>query len=172
MDRLSTLFYSESQNTWFLISGALALVGAVIVQFWFLRPQGRARYRGLMQIIHEHVSFSRFIIPDLLKFAYVASVLYVVFSGIVTLISGGLWTGILMIVLGPIAVRIAYELIMLIFSIHDGIKETNRLLRTGAISMKSSPQPHARPMHPPQAGDEQSDHPRHYPGGYDPIHKA
>ena len=170
MDSLGTLFYSEGQSTWFLIGGALALAGAVIVQLYFLRPQGRARYRGLMQKIYAHVNFSRFIIPNLLKFAYAFSVLYVVFSGIVTLVFGNLLTGILMIVLGPVAVRIAYELIMLIFSIHDGIKETNRLLRSGAVSGKTSPQPHARSMHSPQDGDDTGH--KQYPGGYDPIHKA
>ena len=75
-----------------------------------------------------------------------------------------------MIVLGPIAVRIAYELTMAVFSVLDGIKETNRLLRAGAASRTNNPQPHTRPMHAPRDGEEAQ--PRHYPGGYDPLHKA
>ena len=75
-----------------------------------------------------------------------------------------------MIVLGPVAVRVAYELTMAVFSVLDGIKETNRLLRAGAVSRSGGPQPHARPMHTPSDGEDSP--PRHYPGGYDPIHKA
>lgn len=170
MDILNTLYYSTGLSTWYLVCGGVALLGAVAAGVYFLRPQGRTRYTGLMQKLNEHVNFEHLIFPELLKFAYVASALYAILSGIVTLVSGSVVTGILMIVLGPIAVRVAYELTMAVFSVLDGIKETNRLLRAGAVAHTGGQQPHARPMHPSyEANDGQ---PKHYPGGYDPLHKS
>ena len=157
-------------SIWYLISGGLALLGAVAAGVYFLRPQNRTRYTGIMQKLDAHVNFDRMIFPEILKFAYVASVLYAILSGIVTLVSGSIVAGILMIVLGPIAVRVAYELTIALFSVLDGIKETNRLLRAGAAGRTTAPQPRTRPIHPQQDGDEQSE--KHYPGGYDPIHKG
>ncbi|MBE0600808.1 MAG: hypothetical protein IH607_03410 [Firmicutes bacterium] len=170
MGGFDTLYYSTGLSTWYLISAGLALLGAVAAGVYFLRPQGRTRYTGLMEKLSAHVNFERLIFPELLKFAYVASALYAVFSGIVTLASGSIVTGILMIVLGPIAVRVAYELTMAVFSVLDGIKETNRLLRAGAASRSGGPQPQVRPMHPAQDGA--GGPPKQYPGGYDPLHKS
>ena len=167
---LDTLYYQSSLSIWYLICGGLALLGAVAAGVYFLRPQGRTRYTGLMQKLSAHVNFERLIFPELLKFAYVASALYAILSGIVTLVSGSIVAGILMIVLGPIAVRVAYELTMAVFSVLDGIKETNRLLRAGAASRSGGPQPHARPMHPSHEADDGQV--KHYPGGYDPLHKS
>ena len=170
MGEFNAFYYNSTLSLWYLISGGLALLGAVAAGVYFLRPASKTRYTGLMQKLNAHVNFERLIFPELLKFAYVASALYAVLSGIVTLVSGAIVAGILMIVLGPIAVRVAYELTMTVFSVLDGIKETNRLLRAGAATRTNGPQPHTRPMHAPRDGEEAQ--PRHYPGGYDPLHKA
>ena len=169
---MSTLnsFTYESLGTWYWVCGGLALLGAVFAGYYFLRSQSRTRYTGMMQKINAHVNFDRMILPEILKFAYVASVLFAVLSGIVTLVSGSILTGILMMVLGPVAVRVAYELTMAVFSVLQGIKETNRLLRAGAAGRITAPQPRTRPIHPQQDGEEPQE--KHYPGGYDPIHKG
>jgi hypothetical protein len=169
MGSLNTLYYSAGLSTWYLICAGVALLGAVAAGVYFLRPQSRRRYTGLMEKLDAHVNFERMIFPGLLKFAYMACVLYAFLSGVVTLASGSIVAGILMIVLGPIAVRVAYELTMAVFSVLEGIKETNRLLRAGAASRGSIPQQHMRPMHPQDGDDAQI---RHYPGGYDPLHKS
>jgi len=172
MGNLSTLYYSSGQGVWFLISGAIALIGAAVVAYYFLRPQNRVRYTGLMQKIDAHVNFKSFILPLILKFLYAFSVLYAFFSGIVTIFTGNVWTGILMTVLGPLGVRVAYELILMLFSVLDGIKETNRLLRAGAAPRAGVPQSHARPMHPQAGNEPHADEQKHYPGGYDAMHKG
>lgn len=170
MDSLNALYYSDNLSIWYLICGGVALLVAVAAAYYFLRPQSKTRYTGLMQKLSAHVNFDRMIFPGLLKFAYVACALYAFLSGIVTLASGSIVTGILMIVLGPVAVRVAYELTMAVFSVLNGIKETNRLLREGAASRGGGTQPYARPIHTAHGGNDEQ--PRHYPGGYDPLHKA
>lgn len=169
MGTLNSLYYQSSLGTWYLVCGGLALLGAVFAGYYFLRPKSKTRYTGMMRKLDAHVNFDRMIFPEILKFAYVASALYAVLSGIVTLVSGSVVTGILMIVLGPVAVRVAYELTMAVFSVLEGIKETNRLLREGA-GARSVPKPRSGLIHPAQDGDEPQE--KHYPGGYDPIHKG
>ena len=174
MDNLNMLYPSNGLDTWSIVCGAVALLGAIVAAYYFLRPQSRTRYTGLMQKINAHVNFKRFVIPLILKFLYVFSVIYIVCNGIVTLITVNIWTGVLMIVLGPVAVRVAYELVLMLFSIHDGVRETNRLLKSGVGARGSAPQAYARPGHTPQEQGEEphAEQPKHYPGGYDPLHKG
>ncbi len=180
---LNTAYLMGGFSAWTVVAGVLALIGACAAAYFFLRQPNRGQYTGWMKRIAAHVNFDRYIIPMILKFLYVFSVLYAVLNGLVTLFATSFWAGLLMIVLGPIGVRIAYELIMMLFSIHDNILETNRLLRGGAQPRSAvQPQPqqaqqpqYVRPAHradgqgSPETPPEQ---PRHYPGGYDPMNRG
>jgi hypothetical protein len=161
-----------------LIAGVVvALVGTVLAAVYFFGPDKRSRFSGYALKLYSHVNFDRYIIPVILKFLYVFTALFLMVNGLITLFSS-FFPGLLMFVLGPLAARIAYELIMMLFSIHDGIEETNRLLRGGAQQRPSAPQQYAKPMHAPQpevkGGQEEvpPEQPKHYPGGYDPMHRG
>ena len=131
--------------------------------------------------VYTHLNFENYIIPVILKFLYTFLVIFMVVNGLITMFSYSFLTGLLSIVLGPLAARIAFELIMMLFSIHDGIRETNRLLRGGAQPRGGAPQQYGRPMRSRQPEGrgrqepdqpDQPDQPRHYPGGYDPMHRS
>ena len=174
---MNSAYLSSGLSTWYVIGGVLALLGTIVVSIVFIRSENRMRYTGWMKRISTHVNFERYIIPLILKFLYVLSVLFAIINGIITMISGSFWTGLLMTVLAPIVIRMVYELIMMMFSIHNGIMETNRLLRGGAQPVRNAaPQQYQRPMHPqqPEAAPEPTrpEQPRHYPGGYDPMHRG
>lgn len=161
-------------GAWFIVATVLAVVGAVAAALVFIRSENRSRYTGWMKRIATHVNFERYIIPLILKFMYVFTVLLVFLNGLVTLFTVSFWSGLLMAVIGPIVVRMVYELIMMLFSIHNGIMETNRLLRGGAQPGQNTPHPYNRPMHAPQDAqpEVQPEQPKHYPGGYDPMHRG
>ena len=173
---MNSVYSTGGTSTWYVVGGILALIGAIAVAIVFIRSENRMRYTGLMKRIATHVNFERFVIPLILKFLYVFSALTVIFSGIITMFSSSFWSGLLMMVFGPVVVRMVYELIMMLFSIHNGIMETNRLLRSGAQPVRNAPRQHARPMHPqqPEGGQEERrpEQPKHYPGGYDPMHRG
>lgn len=161
-------------SAWYIVGTILALIGAVAAAFVFIRSENRSRYTGWMKRVATHVNFERYIIPLILKFMYVFTVLLVFLNGLITIFTVSFWSGLLMAVIGPIVVRMVYELIMMLFSIHNGIMETNRLLRGGAQPGQGAPRTSNRPMHAPQDAqeDEQPEQPRHYPGGYDPMHRG
>lgn len=178
--------YQGGATTWYAIGAVLALIGAVIVAIVFIRSENRVYYTGWMKRVSVHVNFERYIIPLILKFLYVFSVLAVIINGIITIFTTSFWMGLMMAVLGPIAVRLVYELIMMLFSIRDGIMETNRLLQNGvgpARRAASRPpqapqapqQEYAVPSYPPQqpadTAEERHEPPKHYPGGYDPMRR-
>lgn len=170
-------FYSGGGSTWLIVSVVVALAGTVAAAVYFFGPQKRARLSGLMLKISAHINFEHFIIPLILKFLYVFSALFLVIYGLVTIFTSSFIYGLLMMVLGPIVIRIAYELVMMLASIHDGIRETNRLLRSGAQMPRGSvPPQYGRATRAPQQdsrGEEmQPEQPKHYPGGYDPLHRG
>ena len=185
---LDSTVQSITSNNWYIIGIVLALIGAIVVAAVFIRSENRAYYTGWMKRISIHVNFERYIIPLILKFLYVFSALAAVINGIITMFTSSFWLGLVITVLAPIGIRMAYELIMMLFSIHDGIMETNRLLRGGNPSRERAPrQPHYgrtpeygedEPAMPPQL-DPRGEHvepqppeqPKHYPGGYDPMRR-
>jgi hypothetical protein len=166
---------SSGTLSWYIVGGILALIGAIVVGIVFIRSENRGRYTGWMKRVSTHVNFERYIIPLILKFLYTFTVLLAVFNGIITIFTSSIWSGLLMIVVAPILIRMAYELIMMLFSIHNGIMETNRLLRGGAQPLKgSAPQQYGRQMRHAEPAQEEapSEQPRQYPGGYDPMHRS
>jgi len=179
---MNSSYLNSGTLSWYIVGGVLALIGAIVVGIIFIRSENRGRYTGLMKRISAHVNFERFIIPLILKFLYVFTVLLAVINGIITIFTSSFWSGLLMIVIAPILIRMTYELIMMLFSIHNGIMETNRLLRGGAQPSSgwtqqprgSAPQQYSRQMRRPEPAQEEMppEQPRHYPGGYDPMHRS
>lgn len=175
-------YFSSGTLSWYIVGVVLALIGAIVVGIVFIRSEDRARYTGWMKRVSTHVNFERYIIPLILKFLYVFTVLLAVINGVITIFTSSFWSGLVMIVAAPILIRMTYELIMMLFSIHDGIMETNRLLRGGAQPPTGwtqqpkapAPQQYGRQMRRAEPMQEEMppEQPRQYPGGYDPMHRS
>jgi len=193
MPDLSSYYnYQSGIGNGMIIGLVLALIGTVVVSIFLFGSQKRSRYSGFMLRVFSHVNFENYIIPLILKFLYVFSALFAIINGFIMMISGSIFGGLLAMILGPVAVRLVYELIMMLFSIHDGIMETNRLLRGGTQPHGSIPpqqQPPygrtprydgERPRRQPGPGrpapgrgqeEGQPEQPKHYPTGYDPMRR-
>lgn len=163
-------------STWLIVSVVIALAGTGAAVVFLIGANKRARLTGFMQKVFSHVNFENFIFAMIVKPLYVFIVLFLVFNGLFTMFTSSFITGLLMMVVGPFVVRILTESMMIFISILDQMKETNRLLRSGAQPRGSAPQQYGRPMHPQQpegSGEEpQPEQPKHYPGGYDPMHRG
>jgi hypothetical protein len=171
----SIYYYSNSMSAGLIAGVVVALIGTILAAVYLFGPKKRARLSGFMLKVYSHVNFEHYIIPVILKFLYVFTGLFLIINGLITMFSSSFFAGLLMMILGPLAVRVVYELIMMLFSIHDGIRETNRLLRGGAQPGGGAPQQYGRPMRRSEARDDrgqpQPEQPKHYPGGYDPMHR-
>jgi hypothetical protein len=76
------------------------------------------------------MNFDRLITPTIIKIVYWLGIAAVVIAGIVAIATGEAFAGLLTIILGPIAVRVYCELLILLFRIHDSLVEVRDLLKS------------------------------------------
>lgn len=129
--------YSYSSGVSTVVLTVLAIVlslAATILLFILVIPEKkRAKLPKFFQVIHDICNFKGLLIEKLLKVFYVFSTVYIMFNGVLTWFSGGNFginflTGLLMLVLGPILIRIVYEALMLgILLVKNVIQINNKL---------------------------------------------
>lgn len=120
-----------------MISAALAIVAlaAAVLAFIFIVPEKcRAKLNGFGKFLHDLFNFKFMIIEKIFQFCYVFATAFVIIFGFFNLFNYSYylgWTGyngLLMMILGPIAVRIVYELLMLaIIAVKNIIQINNKL---------------------------------------------
>ena len=72
----------------------------------------------------DFLFFRKMITPMIIQVIFWISVIGVIIGGFVTMFSyGGFWRGLLMVLLGPIAVRIWTELLIVLFKINDTLTD-------------------------------------------------
>jgi hypothetical protein len=77
--------------------------------------------------MEEFLGFKKMITPVLIQMLFWLGVLMCVIGGFAFMLRGGvgLFIGIGYIILGPVVVRVYCELLIVIFNIHDTLKELN-----------------------------------------------
>jgi hypothetical protein len=77
--------------------------------------------------MNEFLSFRKMITPVIIQVLFWIGVAVCVISGLATMVGGDrVIPGLLMLLLGPIAVRVYCELLILLFRIHDAVDEIRR----------------------------------------------
>lgn len=146
--QLSSVGLSAIPLTGLALAPIIALVGAVIIAVVFLNPKKRDHPEGWMRKLAAHLNFEHYLLSSILKFLYIFCVLYSFVYGITLIVSSQILMGLVMLVLGPVVVRMVFEQIMLLLSIRDESARTNELL----LRMQERTPPSAQPGPPPQGG--------------------
>jgi len=80
--------------------------------------------------MEDFLKFRKMLTPLIIQIVFWIGVVVAVISGLVQMFSGESFLyGLVMILIGPIIVRIYCELLIVIFSINDTLRETRDLLR-------------------------------------------
>lgn len=88
--------------------------------------------------MEDFLNFKKMITPLIIKILFWAGVVLVVLAGLLSIINGAgssygggaqVLTGLLMILLGPVVVRIYCELLIVIFSVNDTLTEIKNILK-------------------------------------------
>ncbi len=71
----------------------------------------------------DFLTFKKMITPMIIQILFWIGVAAVVIGGFISMFSyGGFWKGLLMVILGPIFVRLFTELLIVTFSINDSLR--------------------------------------------------
>jgi hypothetical protein len=119
-----------------MVFAVLAAIAATVLAFIFLVPEKRrAKLNGFGKFIHDTLNFKYFIISKVLQAFYIFSTAFVIIGGFFMLFQTdffGRWMGgysLLAMLLGPIIIRVVYELLMLSLLLVQNVISINRKLR-------------------------------------------
>lgn len=103
----------NGQMIWMIIAAVLALIGALVLHFTFLRQKNDGKFNKFLGWMYDFLTFKKLMLESILK------LLYLIMAIFVTLSSFGMGSVLAFfgtLILGNVAVRLAYEfaLIMLV----------------------------------------------------------
>lgn len=124
--------YMDSQ-TFLVISVILTLVLVVLLYIFVLPDAKRASLNKPLRFIHDFLKIRKLMIESIFRFIYVVSVVACVVCGFFLLFRSFL-TGLALILLGPVACRIVYELLLLSILLVKNVLEINSHLKDAGHS--------------------------------------
>lgn len=128
--------YNFGLSDGLMVFAVLAAIAATVLAFIFLVPEKRrANLNGFGKFIHDTLNFKYLIISKVLQAFYIFSTAFVIIGGFFMLFQTdffGRWMGgygLLAMLLGPIIIRVVYELLMLSLLLVQNVISINRKLR-------------------------------------------
>ena len=95
-----------------IVAVVAALIG-VILYFTLFSKKNEDRFTGFKGKLYNLMTFNRFYAEDILKFLYVIATCMVTACGIAIIVMGSFLSGITLLVLANIALRVVFELLMM-----------------------------------------------------------
>lgn len=124
----------EAGSVFFI--GLIVALLLTILAFIFLLPEKRrACLGGFGRAIHDFLNFKYLIIEYLLRFIYVLLTISCIIFGFIVMFAGNhygmpleraILSGLAFVILGPIAIRFAYEFLMMSFLLINNVIQINR----------------------------------------------
>ncbi|MBE6793460.1 MAG: hypothetical protein E7532_00780 [Ruminococcaceae bacterium] len=129
------------------IIAAVLAIGAAIVMFIFVMPKKKdGKLPKILQIFHDIAHFKQFFLGYALKAMYIIATVFCIIYGFILLFgvethsssfygygytttTSTFGTGILIMILGPIAVRLTYELAIMFITLVQNVADINNKLK-------------------------------------------
>ena len=124
----------------FLIIAVVLAIAATVLAFIFVVPEKRReKLNAFGKFLHDLCSFKFLVVEKILQALYIFSTAFIVLYGVLQLfnVQRDYWTGasrwmggtgLLYIIVGPIAVRLSYELMMMAVLLVKNVISINRKL--------------------------------------------
>ena len=114
----------EGVGIWILIAGILAIIGGILVYFLFVKSKTEPKGK-FAKWLKNFLSFKIMWLEPILKVVYYIATIFTILFSFIFLAHGGY--GILMfflfLILGPIAIRLLYEMTMMFIMIWRNTKD-------------------------------------------------
>ena len=141
-----------------LVAVLLSLIATILAFIFIIPEKRRARMGGFGRFLHDFLNFKFLVIEKIIQFCYVLATALSIFGGFVALFSfersysfdyysgtyatGSRWIGyygFIIMILGPIVVRLVYELMMMaIIAVKNIIQINNKLKNQNEGNTKAS----------------------------------
>lgn len=120
----------------FSVLAVILAIVATILAFIFIIPEKRREKLGSFgRFLHDTCNFKYLVVEKILQALYVFSTAFVILNGFFTMFgnymgAAGVLAGILTMVLGPVAVRLVYELLMMAILLVRNVISINKKLKS------------------------------------------
>lgn len=120
---------SSASGTLAIVALILAVVATVLAFVFIVPEKNRKKLNAFGKFLHDTVNFKYLIVEKILQALYIFLTVYIILEGFFMLFNEYVGArGLLMMILGPIAIRLAYEfVIMFILLIKNVIQINNKL---------------------------------------------
>lgn len=131
----STTSYFLGTAALTIFSFIIALAVTILALIFIVPEKCRAKLNGFGKFLHDICNFKFMIVEKILQFLYIFATAYVIIMGFFSLFSYNTYTGwtgyigFIVIIFGPIAIRISYELLMMVLIAVKNIIQINNKLK-------------------------------------------
>lgn len=105
-------YYYNSLYNALPVAVLVAIILGVVLNFTFLKKENEDKFTGWKKTVYNFFNFNKFYTEEILKLVYIMLTAAFVVIGIFMLFID-IATGLILLVLGNVAMRVAYELIMM-----------------------------------------------------------
>jgi len=113
-DYYSTPVVSFVNHTLILaVAAVIAIIAGIVLCATFLKKSNEGKYAGFRGKLYNALTFNRFYAENIIKFVYIIAACIVTVMGIVLIVMGSFFAGIMMLVVVNIVLRISVELVLM-----------------------------------------------------------
>jgi hypothetical protein len=105
---------SDAAGIWILIAAVLAVVGGILVYTLFMNKKNGSKVKGFAKWLYDFLHFDKLTVEVFLKLTYVIAAIFVTLASFSYMGSAAWYMFFVQLIFGNIALRIAYELILMI----------------------------------------------------------
>ena len=127
--------YNTGIFVWTIVSLVLAIVGALVGYFLFLKPD-KKQDNKFLEWIKDFFNFKKMLIEDLLKILYAFLAIYITLSSF-ALIGVNFFGFIIMLVVGNLIARVSLEASLILIMIWKNTNEINKKMGSKAKEKES-----------------------------------
>lgn len=121
---------STAALVWMIVSAVLAVIGGIVLYFTFLSKKNEGKFKGFLTWLYDFLTFKKMFIENLLKVTYLILALFITLSSFGT---GSFLGFIATLVLGNLAIRVAYEFSLVLLVMCRNTTEINKKLSNVSI---------------------------------------
>ena len=121
------LFAGSDAGVWTIIAFVLAIIGAILAYFLFVKPEKKYPQK-FVNWLRSFLNFNEMLIEPILKVTYIFLAIFITLTSF-NYIGYSFLTFLLTLVLGNLLVRVVYEASMMMVGIWKNTKEINKKMK-------------------------------------------